>query len=55
MSEVRWRIDMLGAMQAQNERGALSRLSMRRIGALLACLALRSPQFVPREEMVELL
>jgi predicted ATPase/DNA-binding SARP family transcriptional activator len=55
MAEASWRINMLGRLQARWEQQTLNHLSMRRVGALLACLALRAPHPVPREELLELL
>src|SRR5258708_4374716 len=55
MSERQWRIYLFGRLQAQSEQKTLNHLSMRRIGALLACLALRAPHPVPREELLDLL
>lgn len=55
MKESLWRICLLGRLQVQNDRKTLTHLSMRRIGALLACLVLRAPHPVPREELMDLL
>lgn len=55
MAETSWRITMLGRLHAQSSEQKLNHLSMRRVGALLACLTLRAPHPVPREELLELL
>ena len=55
MADANWRIYMLGRLQARREQRTLNHLSMRRVGALLACLTLRAPHPVPREELLKLL
>jgi predicted ATPase/DNA-binding SARP family transcriptional activator len=55
MSEGQWRISILGELQARYEQRMLHHLSMRRAGALLACLVWRAPQPVSREELLALL
>ena len=55
MHEGHWRIYLLGRLQAQSAQQTLNHLSMRRIGALLACLVMRAPHPVPREELLALL
>ena len=58
MSQSRWRIHLLGRLYMQREEdgpGSPASLSMRRAGALLACLVLRAPHPVPREELIGLL
>src|SRR5579871_2495807 len=53
--EPTWQIYLLGRLHAQSNERTLSHLSGRRIGLLLACLVLRSPHPVPREEILDLL
>jgi predicted ATPase/DNA-binding SARP family transcriptional activator/Tfp pilus assembly protein PilF len=55
MTEASWRISLLGTMEAYSDLRTLHHLSMRRIGALLACLVMRAPHPVPREELLDLL
>ncbi|MCW3051110.1 MAG: DNA-binding transcriptional activator of the family [Chthonomonadales bacterium] len=55
MAEAFWRITLLGRLHARSEEHTLNHLSMRRVGALLACLVLRAPHPVPREKLLELL
>src|SRR5579859_7718155 len=55
MAEEQWRFYLLGRLQAQGARTTLVHFSARRIGALLACLVLRSPYPVQREELLALL
>ena len=49
------RIHLFGRLQVQDEHTTLNTLSMRRVGALLACLVLRFPQPIPREELLALI
>ncbi len=55
MADGPWRIYLLGRLQARDARRTLVHFSARRTGALLACLVLRAPQPVDREELLELL
>lgn len=50
-----WRINLFGRLQAQSDQRTLNGLAMRRTGALLAYLAVRTPHAVPREELLALL
>jgi DNA-binding SARP family transcriptional activator len=50
-----WRICLLGRLQVESDQTRLTHLVMRRAGALLACLVVRAPNPVPREELVALL
>ena len=55
MHQDQWRICLFGRLQIQKEQQTLTHFSMRRIGALLACLVMRAPNPVPREELLALL
>jgi predicted ATPase/DNA-binding SARP family transcriptional activator len=55
MRQNHWRICLFGRLQVQGDRTTLTHFSMRRGGALLACLVVRAPNPVPREELLALL
>ncbi len=54
-NEHRWRITLFGGMAVQNGSVRLTRFETRKVDALLACLALRFPEPVPRELLGEML
>jgi len=55
LDSAHWRILLFGRLQAQCGDLRRDHLAMRRMGALLACLVMRAPHPVPREELLELL
>src|SRR5947209_20087592 len=50
-----WSLNLFGRLQVQYGNVTLDHFAMRRVGALLGCVALRAPNPVPREEIIALL
>lgn len=55
MSTAIWRFELLGRLRAQRGELTPAHISVRRIGALIACLVVKGPAPVPRDELISLL
>src|SRR5437016_13791504 len=53
MAQEIWRIEMLGGLTARQGDRELTHFGTRKVGALLACLALDLPRSHPREILAE--